>query len=77
MPSNTMNSKTKQDKIRKLKKRFGNACMACKQPKKLTLDHIIPITEGGGNEMRNLQLLCYDCNQTKSDQHIDYKPSRY
>ena len=77
MSSTTMNSRTKQDKIRKLKKRFGNTCMACKQVKRLTLDHIVPTISGGGNDLRNLQLLCYDCNQLKGDKTIDYKESRY
>ena len=77
MSSRTMNSPTKQDKIRKLRKRYGNTCMACKQAKRLTLDHIVPTILGGGNDMRNLQLLCYDCNQEKGDQIIDYKSARY
>lgn len=72
-PSNTMNSRTKQEKIRKLRKQYGNTCMACKQPKHLTLDHIIPIVDGGGNDLQNLQLLCYNCNQEKGDATIDYK----
>ncbi|MFD4254597.1 HNH endonuclease [Amycolatopsis thermoflava] len=30
-------------------------------------DHIVPLTEGGLNDVSNLQLLCADCNRAKSD----------
>ena len=44
-------------------------CQACGQyaPNvRLEVDHIDPIANGGGNEIENLQTLCYACNQGKS-----------
>lgn len=32
-----------------------------------TLDHILPLALGGGEEIENLQLLCFTCNQEKAD----------
>ena len=33
----------------------------------MTLDHIIPVSCGGGNGLVNLQGLCVDCNREKKD----------
>ena len=33
----------------------------------MTLDHIVPLSMGGEDSMDNLQVLCYDCNQLKSN----------
>jgi 5-methylcytosine-specific restriction endonuclease McrA len=75
--TNSMNSRTKQEKKRKLVKRFGSRCMACGKTGWVTLDHIIPTSLGGDNSLRNLQLLCISCNEEKDDKVIDYKPARY
>lgn len=46
--------------------RDGGRCASCKSDKKLEYDHIIPVSKGGSNTERNIQLLCQDCNRTKS-----------
>ena len=50
--------------------RDGFTCQLCgsKAPDvKLEIDHIIPRSRGGLTEMRNLRVLCRDCNSGKSD----------
>jgi hypothetical protein len=32
-----------------------------------TVDHILPITEGGANDLNNLALACFHCNRRKSN----------
>ena len=44
------------------KRRF---CQICGSKEKLECDHIIPITRGGQNIVKNLQLLCRSCNAKK------------
>ena len=51
-------------------KRDGYMCVECgatKQDGRLHVDHIIPVSQGGSNELSNLQTLCEDCNLAKSN----------
>lgn len=51
--------------------RDGSICPLCHEPfanmKQMTLDHIIPASKGGTDELDNQQLAHRDCNQTKAD----------
>lgn len=47
-------------------KRDDGRCAYCKSNKKLEYDHIIPVSKGGSNTARNIQLLCERCNRSKS-----------
>ena len=38
-----------------------------------TLDHIIPVVNGGGFTKNNIQILCQRCNSSKSIKIIDYR----
>ena len=52
---------------------YGNTCKYCKvilNKHNMTIDHIRPIALGGTWEMKNLQLLCKDCNSRKGDKWI-------
>ena len=45
-------------------------CAICGKPvmyKKMTIDHIVPISQGGTNEFSNLQLACHSCNRLKNN----------
>ncbi|GAA5438788.1 hypothetical protein Dcae01_00281 [Deinococcus caeni] len=37
---------------------------------KINLDHIVPLAAGGINDVTNLQLLCEECNSSKSDKRL-------
>lgn len=40
----------------------------------LEVDHTIPISKGGSNDLSNLRTLCSDCNRGKSDRIVAYNP---
>lgn len=48
-----------------LAKRNGEYCQWCGATSGLSVDHIIAVANGGGNELDNLQLLCRSCNSRK------------
>lgn len=56
-------------------KRDGYRCVICGRNSKedgvkLEIDHIHPVSKGGGKHIENLQTLCGDCNRGKSDKSM-------
>jgi len=47
-------------------RRDQGKCVECGSKEKLEYDHIIPVSTGGSNTERNIQLLCEKCNRKKS-----------
>ena len=71
-----MADKVKVSTIKTPKKRVlvarekGWECYLCKKPlsrKTITLDHYIPKSKGGSNDISNLYPCCFDCNIKKAD----------
>jgi hypothetical protein len=48
-------------------KRDQGKCVKCGSQINLEFDHIIPVSKGGSNTARNIQLLCESCNRKKSN----------
>jgi hypothetical protein len=56
--------------------RDGRCCLACGATRRLTIDHITPVSRGGDNSVENLQTLCLPCNARKGVSVIDYRSQR-
>src|SRR6266702_1477268 len=53
------------DEWRDLCKQHNNSCARCGATVLLTADHIIPLSQGGTNDIGNIQPLCRPCNSYK------------
>lgn len=54
--------------------KYNHRCLCCGEAKPLTIDHVVPLVDGGTNDISNIQPLCLDCNLRKHAQTIDYRP---
>lgn len=52
-------------------KLFQGKCQLCGTMEKITIDHIIPLSKGGTNDISNLQPLCIHCNTSKGNKGED------
>lgn len=71
--SSVINDLTKED-VRFLELFQNNKCVSCGTDitGNYHIDHIHPVSKGGGLTLGNVQLLCESCNCSKKDKTIDY-----
>lgn len=63
-----------RDMKRKIIKKSDERCAHCGKPisvKTMTVEHVIPISKGGTNELENLVALCECCNKEKSNKVVN------
>lgn len=49
-------------------------CLKCGAQDRLEVDHIVPVSLGGSNDLNNLQILCRTCNASKLNKNAnDYR----
>jgi hypothetical protein len=60
---NNISSQTKREVWR----RDQGKCSKCGSRKNLEYDHIIPVSKGGSCTIRNIELLCQECNRKKTN----------
>ena len=58
---------TEKDALYRKQKGVCNGCKKKFPIQNLTVDHIRPFSQGGGERISNLQLLCGHCNSLKGD----------
>lgn len=48
-------------------------CKLCSHSLKSTsqVDHIVPLFDGGSNDMTNLEILCVDCHSKKTQMEVE------
>jgi hypothetical protein len=51
--------------------RDGYRCVICDTIEDLTIDHIIPLSKGGTDELSNLRILCRTHNSSKGDKDAE------
>lgn len=57
-----------------VRRRYRNRCAACGWDWRLTVDHIVPVSRGGTNDLDNLQLLCEKCNIDVGGRGVRFDP---
>jgi 5-methylcytosine-specific restriction endonuclease McrA len=60
-----------------IKKSQRYMCNDCGLKKKLTIDHIYPLSKGGHHNKKNIQALCHSCNSRKKDKIISLSHTSY
>lgn len=69
--SNSFKHKRKKQSKRTIFRRDQYSCVYCGSNSKLTIDHVIPKSRGGSNDISNLVTACEPCNNQKSNKSLD------
>jgi len=62
-----LGGKQRQLAYKKVAARDGEKCFNCNTEHHLQVDHEVPFSKGGSNDLENLRLLCGRCNAEKFD----------
>ena len=54
-------------------KHYHNRCLDCGRRRKLTADHVVPVSKGGPSNISNIQPLCGPCNSSKGTKSTDFR----
>lgn len=60
----------------KLCDKYHHKCLCCDKRRKLTADHVIPVSKGGTSDIDNIQPLCGPCNSKKNNKVIDFRKKK-
>jgi 5-methylcytosine-specific restriction endonuclease McrA len=55
--------------FKELLHKYNFKCVECGCKENLTIDHIKPVSKGGGDEISNLQIMCKSCNSKKGNKY--------
>lgn len=63
----TIYGKDKKPSAMDIFRRDNYRCVYCGSNEELTIDHVLPVSKGGGNTWQNLVTACLPCNRYKGD----------
>jgi 5-methylcytosine-specific restriction enzyme A len=72
VPKRNVSPKKRMDVLEKYRFKCAYCGATALDGVALEVDHIIPISKGGSNDMENLQILCKPCNIGKFDRIISF-----
>ena len=67
-------ARSKGDRRRYIWQKANGVCAHCGRAANAalqTVDHVIPLSLGGGNDLRNLMPLCYSCNEERQSEEVE------
>lgn len=67
----TSSSTAKKIWRKTIKEKWNNECAYCGSEENLTLDHVIPLSNGGLDITQNIVCCCRDCNHDKSHNKLE------
>lgn len=71
-PSNRSKRRSiSKKKLIAVMQKSNSTCVACGSTEDLHVDHIIPLSRGGTNDLDNLQMLCSRCNLSKGTKTME------